>query len=68
MHPTHPKAHSLFYNMFFPLCIGMDGFMHKPFQLQTLMDVINHVQLHRDLTEELERQNLVRGLPLPLTL
>ena len=54
--------------MFFPLCIGMDGFMHKPFQLQTLMDVINHVQLHRDLTEELERQNLVRGLPLPLTL
>lgn len=32
---------------------GMDVFMHKPFQLQTLLDVINHVQFHRDLTNQL---------------
>ena len=31
---------------------GMDAFMHKPFQLQTLLDVINHVQFHRDLTKQ----------------
>ena len=33
---------------------GMDGFIHKPFQLQTLLDVINHVQFHRELTKHLD--------------
>ena len=33
---------------------GMDGFMHKPFQLQTLLDVINHVQFNRDLTKQMD--------------
>ena len=33
---------------------GMDGFIHKPFQLQTLLDVINHVQFHREITKHLD--------------
>ena len=32
---------------------GMDGFMHKPFLLQTLLDLINHVQFRRDLTKKI---------------
>ena len=35
------------------LC-GMDGFIQKPFDLQTLLDVINHVQLHRDVTNQMD--------------
>ena len=33
---------------------GMDGFIHKPFELQTLLDVINHVHRHRDLTNRVD--------------
>ena len=33
---------------------GMDGFLHKPFQLQTLLDVISHIQLHREITAQMD--------------